>query len=289
MKNKTLRNIKALMLKFQRRQQQGTATVNIDKTEHTCPNCGTKYVGRYCPQCSMPSSWQRFTARMMFFNILDMWGLGNRPIKKTATELLWRPGYMIREYLAGHYLVYFPPFRMLVVLLAVFAALIWIFGLQMPAESGVEYTLNLIEKEVNDPHSHNSWIFLKKVGVYIDDHRLQSIILQNILVIFAVWLVFRRKSNYGLIETTYALIYINCQFVMFSIIWMIVTQQIPVTNLYPYAVPNVWMYLWLYIDFRQLYGLSFWQTILRIFLVTLILLTIYVCLIIALPAILLVH
>lgn len=43
---------------------------------------------------------------------LDVWGLGNRGMFRTLRDLLLRPGYMIRDYLSGMQMAYFPPFKM---------------------------------------------------------------------------------------------------------------------------------------------------------------------------------
>jgi hypothetical protein len=49
-------------------------------------------------------------------NFLDIWGLGNRPMFRTVMELFWRPGYMVRDYLNGHRNFYFPPFKLLAIM-----------------------------------------------------------------------------------------------------------------------------------------------------------------------------
>ena len=49
---------------------------------------------------------------MAFLNFLDVWGLGNRGMFRTIRDLVLRPGYMIRDYLKGMQMAYFPPFNM---------------------------------------------------------------------------------------------------------------------------------------------------------------------------------
>ena len=50
---------------------------------------------------------------------LDVWGLGNRSMFRTLRDLLFRPGYMIRDYLGGMQMAYFPPFKMFFILIAI--------------------------------------------------------------------------------------------------------------------------------------------------------------------------
>ena len=49
---------------------------------------------------------------------VDVWGLGNRGMFRSIRDLILRPGYMIRDYLRGMQMAYFPPFKMFFLLLA---------------------------------------------------------------------------------------------------------------------------------------------------------------------------
>ena len=55
---------------------------------------------------------------MALLNFLDVWGLGNRGMFRTIRDLLLRPGYMIRDYLSGMQMAYFPPFKLFFLLAA---------------------------------------------------------------------------------------------------------------------------------------------------------------------------
>ena len=115
--DKRYRTVRAGQLRLNRRLQQSTSSsIEVDATHRTCPNCGEHYTGRICPQCGQAGTWQRYTWRQAMLNFLDIWGLGNRPIFRTMKELSWRPGYMVRDYLNGHRNFYFPPFKLLAVM-----------------------------------------------------------------------------------------------------------------------------------------------------------------------------
>jgi len=49
---------------------------------------------------------------------LDVWGVGNRGMFRTLRDLILRSGYMIRDYISGMQMAYFPPFKMYFLLLA---------------------------------------------------------------------------------------------------------------------------------------------------------------------------
>jgi len=48
--------------------------------------------------------------------VMDVWGVGTRSLPFTLWQLLWRPGYLIRDYISGKRQVSFPPVKMLVVM-----------------------------------------------------------------------------------------------------------------------------------------------------------------------------
>lgn len=49
---------------------------------------------------------------------LDVWGMGNRSMFRSLRDLIFRPGYLIRDYIGGMQSAYFPPFKMFFVLAA---------------------------------------------------------------------------------------------------------------------------------------------------------------------------
>ena len=84
----------------------------MTEQQHCCPTCGTEYVGNYCPRCGQSSKITRYSFKKAFLLFIDVWGLGNRGMFRTLRDLLLRPGYMIRDYLSGMQMAYFPPFKL---------------------------------------------------------------------------------------------------------------------------------------------------------------------------------
>ena len=244
--------------KIQRQRRESLPPPTADYTAHTCPNCGAHYQGRYCPQCSMPASWKRMTLKSLVMGFLDIWGMGNRPIFRSIEQLFLRPGYMIRDYLAGHHLRYFPPFKMLAVLTVLMALAVWLRG----AEEGLSLWAPRTFHDAEFGHLFNA------VMGYFQDHTLYRLLLQNVFVVLAAWIVFRR-CGLNLVETTFSQIYINCQMQVVAILWVLLTGTISTANLLPYAVPNIIALLLLFYDFRQLYRLKPWATIWRMLLLLL--------------------
>ena len=90
----------------------------LSEEQHECATCGTHYEGNYCPRCGQSAKIGRYSFKNAFLLFLDVWGLGNRGMFRSIRDLILRPGYMIRDYLRGMQMAYFPPFKMFFLLLA---------------------------------------------------------------------------------------------------------------------------------------------------------------------------
>ena len=104
--------------RFREWQQQPYQVRPLSDEEHVCATCGTSYRGNYCPRCGQSSTVGRYSFKNAFLLFLDVWGLGNRGMFRTLRDLILRPGYMIRDYLQGMQMAYFPPFKMFFLLVA---------------------------------------------------------------------------------------------------------------------------------------------------------------------------
>lgn len=90
----------------------------LSAEKHVCATCGTEFHGNYCPRCGQRATIGRYSFKSAFLLFLDVWGLGNRGMFRAIRDLLFRPGYMIRDYLSGMQMAYFPPFKMFFLLIA---------------------------------------------------------------------------------------------------------------------------------------------------------------------------
>ena len=90
----------------------------LSETTHECSSCGTAFQGNFCPRCGQAASVGRFSFKKAMLLFLDVWGVGNRGMFRSIRDLMFRPGYMIRDYLRGMQSAYFPPFKMFFLLTA---------------------------------------------------------------------------------------------------------------------------------------------------------------------------
>ena len=90
----------------------------LSEEEHECATCGTRFEGNYCPRCGQSAKIGRYSFKKALLLFLDVWGVGNRGMFRSIRDLILRPGYMIRDYLRGMQMAYFPPFKMFFLLIA---------------------------------------------------------------------------------------------------------------------------------------------------------------------------
>ena len=103
---------------FRTWQQKPYEVKPLSNEQHTCSTCGTQFTGNYCPRCGQSSIVGRFSFKKATLLFLDVWGLGNRGMFRSIRDLMFRPGYVIRDYLSGMQSAYFPPFKMFFLLAA---------------------------------------------------------------------------------------------------------------------------------------------------------------------------
>ena len=106
----------------------------LSENQHACASCGTLYQGNYCPRCGQSAVVGRFSFKKALLLFLDVWGIGNRGMFRS---IMFRPGYMIHDYLGGMQSAYFPPFKMFFLLTA----------LSLLIEHGVDFGVE--EKEAD--------------------------------------------------------------------------------------------------------------------------------------------
>lgn len=109
--------IKNKWQRFTRWQQQSPDYTTTNAAVE-CLNCGTSYRGNYCPMCGQSAKVSRISIHKVMRGAMDVWGLGNNLLLKNVGHLLFRPGYLIADYLHGRRQTYFPPFKTLFLLAA---------------------------------------------------------------------------------------------------------------------------------------------------------------------------
>lgn len=103
---------------------RGKGTPTTDNEVCTCQNCGTTYTGNYCNRCGQSRNTPRYRLSNALKNIMGGFFNIDSGFARTLTELLYRPGYMIRDYIGGKRVQYFRPFQTLFVLAALYIMMV---------------------------------------------------------------------------------------------------------------------------------------------------------------------
>ena len=106
--------------RFKQAQRTPVPCAPRQQAEVVCKNCGETFSGSYCPRCGQIASVARLSLVNMSRTFLNTWGAGDSSLFRTISHLLWRPGYMIGDYLDGHRRPYLQPFKTLFVVSAIF-------------------------------------------------------------------------------------------------------------------------------------------------------------------------
>ena len=143
-----IENLKEKYKRFREWQHQPYQVKPLSEEEHDCATCGTHYEGNYCPRCGQSEKVGRYSFKTAFLLFLDVWGLGNRGMFRTIRDLLLRPGYMIRDYLKGMQMAYFPPFKMFFLVAAL--SVLVDSGFNIKAENRLKKAEDLIHVNIRD-------------------------------------------------------------------------------------------------------------------------------------------
>lgn len=261
--------------RFREWQKQPHQVKPLSQEEHVCPTCGTRFEGNYCPRCGQSAMIGRYSFKKAFLLFLDVWGLGNRGMFRTIRDLILRPGYMIRDYLRGMQMAYFPPFKLFFLLVAL--SLLVETGMNIKGINRIEEQKEQLEKTLVNTLEEKNMIDEKTV----DLEEAQNIektdaFFQNSSIGFQDWI-----NNHMSIATMIALLLISgplflmfrrcpaipdLRFSEFFVAMVYITNMVTIYGLFVgFFCLSFWIELYLYIliliPLKQLTGYSYWQVI----------------------------
>ncbi len=80
----------------------------------TCPNCGHRHSGNYCPNCGQSTKELNRPFGEMFKDLMDTLFEFDTRFVKSIKPLLLKPGFLTLEYVAGRRATYYPPFKLFI-------------------------------------------------------------------------------------------------------------------------------------------------------------------------------
>ena len=276
---KWLRRLRERWREFRQWQERPYEVAPMSDEQHECCTCHTVYTGNFCPRCGQSARIRRYSFIVAFLNFLDVWGLGNRGMFRTIRDLVLRPGYMIRDYLKGMQMAYFPPFKMFFLLTTLSILVTHGFNIHgktfgdeivepLPHEIVVDSPDALPELEAapTDPNSERVEVVIHKYSDFIDSFstkfndfqkRFPSLFALFGLMLLACpfYLFFRRCPNIPDLrfsEFFIALVYIDNMYTLFTI----------VTDFFCLNDLDGILLLSMLIPLKQLTGYRWWKIIL---------------------------
>ncbi len=261
----------------------------LSEEQHECATCGTHYEGNYCPRCGQSARIGRYSFKKAILLFLDVWGLGNRGMFRSIRDLILRPGYMIRDYLRGMQMAYFPPFKMFFLLLALWLVVDsglniqfvnrdkqneketeQIFSRLKPKvtmsedekvdekKTGILFTKEEKEKMFNQEYERRSG----EVGDWIEQHSSLLVLAGLLLFSLPLYLLFRRSPSIPdlrLSECFVAMVYITDMILIYGIIPSLLCFSVKAEIYY-----DLLILLLAIIPIKQLSGYSYFSTIWRL-------------------------
>lgn len=238
-------------------------------------------------------SHERITIHRAVLSFMETWGLGSRNIFYTMWHLIWRPGYMMNDYLNGRRKRYLQPFFMFFVLTLILVQMAWALNVQLPKNR--DMTMEAFELM----SKHSDWFsvqqmtvvfktaqWIDKIHDWRDDNRAWDLIIHSIGICLITWLLWRKSprigqgewvvdsgtmvEGYNFAEIVTVIAYILCQLQLVSMLSLVCFHQLPFDHIYRFAfLPLLILFAILLIDFKQLFQRDWWPTIWRTALIVL--------------------
>lgn len=228
--------------RFRQWQHEPVHYKQLTDKKHVCLNCGLKFAGDYCPRCAQSAKvGRKIEWKAISRTILDAFNIENRSFFRTLWHLIWRPGYLISDYISGRRQMSYPPLKMLLVV-----AICLVFVENLRNWMGWE--------EVTEAVTSDMDISLEKIGTWADANPGWATLALNCLLILPTWHLFRyapRHTQHTLPEGFFIQVFMASLILLISIIEFISDWL-------------VWLLpIYYVITYCQLFGYGLWGTLWR--------------------------
>lgn len=244
-----IKKIKRHLARFKQWQQSPSVPDPFHAEEHTCMNCGYTFEGRFCPSCGQSANvGSRLSWSSVLSGTMDVWGLGSHSMLRNALHLFLRPGYLISDYLQGRRQQYFPPFKMMFLVTALLMLLRHLAG----SEVNLSY-----DEEVDAAHTAAI-----AVAEFLESNRaLVMLMLASLMACFLrIFFGFSpRMGKTDMCECVFAQVWIIIQTMLIQTVCEVFRLM---TNIPPIDTFSI-IFVFFIIDYKQLFGFSWWATLWR--------------------------
>lgn len=248
-----------------------------------CLNCGEPLRGPYCWKCGQEDiDLHRPLKQLAQDAVGDLLDLDTRFLR-TLRPLLFRPGLLIREYLAGRRVSFVPPLKMYLLTSLIFFGLVALlprqhFAVVRRMETAPETPVPGVRFELPATDDQSSW-FAQRIeeasdSAQKDPDRFGATVIANLpraffllLPAFALLLklFYRKQDRYYLDHLIFALYFHAFVFTALALRLPLTRSWMPHWIETPLALLLwIWLFLYLPIALRHVYGGTWKQTVLKL-------------------------
>ncbi len=187
----------------------------------------------YCPYCGQKTDLRRLDFNQLMADLWNSFTDTEQGILLTIKQLVYRPGYVARDYISGKRKTYFNPFRYLVVMLAIV----------------LFFVLKFVPLVLDDSNSTPENIdFLH----FVFGNLNVFILLMSPIYALLIWLFFRKRQT-NFVEILAFSAYLNGQtilFYMLSVVLFLITPSFAGITIVLFGLG---ICLWLMLAITQFY------------------------------------
>lgn len=197
---------------------------NVGK-HSTCLNCQTEFHGHFCPECGQASSVHRITFKETLTQFFSFAFSLQGPLLFTAWSLVLRPGSVYRAFIAGQRKKYYNPISLFVLVTAVYLITRSLIGFD-PLQGQAAQVQQVGMPEVAIQMINSAKFMIQHIN---------NILLIPVICLALMLKLFFRK-RYNLAEYTAVSFYIVAMYILVGIIYMLVIQLSPLSNMKPQLI-----------------------------------------------------
>ncbi len=238
-----------------RKWKQHPVDYSYTGEKYRCSCCGEEHEGNYCPLCGQKATMGPVTWKSVWEGVMELWGLHSRSLPYTAWQLLFRPGHLMRDYVTGKRQVSFPPVKMLVLLGVVIYLLgHWFFP--------KEYS-----HEMSEITSTGTLYFMDYAWNWLKGHEEWFTLFVFSALILPTWFLFRHApllKRHTLPQGFFIQVFVANQSMVLELAMLLLALVLFFVpyGYFKYLIIAL-LLIYLFIDYKQLFGYSSWGTIWR--------------------------
>lgn len=196
-------------------RHMGAMDVESETEIHSCLNCGTEFHGHYCPNCGQSVGVKRLKIRHGIEDLFGIFTNFDSGFLHTCIELVYRPGYMMLDYLDGRRKEYIKPIQLLFLL-----ATIYIFLHYILYGSDIE-DMNVKNFVIEDKEINTVVDYIKKAFEYVFSNKALTyltIVLLHVLPVRLCFYFTKVGKRLNISEIFFVMVYVGCQMLMIDIV-----------------------------------------------------------------------